>query len=76
MEPMDALQLNAIFIKVPDGYVALVEELPGAHAQAKTLEEARKNLRQAVGSVLEANRILSEESLAGAEVTREVLAQF
>lgn len=53
---MQALQLTAVFIKVPEGYIAFVEELPGANTQAPTLEAARANLREAVGLVLEANR--------------------
>jgi len=60
-------------MKVPEGYVAFVEELPGANTQGATIEEARTNLEEAVAMVLEANRELSEQSLAGAEVIREPL---
>jgi predicted RNase H-like HicB family nuclease len=67
------LQLTAVFRKVPDGYVAFVEELPGANTQGATLEEARVNLREAVELVLEANRALAEEELVGADVIREPL---
>ena len=49
-------QLTAVFEKVSEGYIAFVEELPGANAQGDTLEEARSNLREAVQLVLEANR--------------------
>jgi predicted RNase H-like HicB family nuclease len=52
------MQFTAVFRKVPEGYVAFVEELPGANAQAATLDEARRNLKQAVALVLEANRTL------------------
>ena len=57
--------------EVPEGYIAFVEELPGANTQAATLEEAREYLREAVELVLEANRILAEEDLEGKEVIRE-----
>ena len=67
------LQLTAVFRKVPEGYVAFVEELPGANTQGATLEEARVNLGEAVHLVLEANRALAEEELAGADVIREPL---
>jgi predicted RNase H-like HicB family nuclease len=67
------LQLTAVFRKVPEGYVAFVEELPGANTQGATLEEARANLREAVELTLEANRALAEEDLSGAEVIREPL---
>ena len=69
-----ALELTAVFRKAPDGgYVAFVEELPGANTQGETLDEARANLREAVELVLEANRALAEEELVGVEVIRERL---
>jgi predicted RNase H-like HicB family nuclease len=64
-------QLTAVFRKVPEGYVAFVEELPGANTQGETLDEARANLEEAVGLVLEANRARSREDLDGVEVIRE-----
>jgi predicted RNase H-like HicB family nuclease len=60
-------------MKAPEGYVAFVEELPGANTQGATLEEARANLEEAVTMVLDANRELSEQSLRGFEVFRETL---
>ena len=68
-----ALELTAVFRKVPEGYIAFVEELPGANTQGATLDEARANLREAVELTLEANRALAEEDLAGADVIREPL---
>jgi predicted RNase H-like HicB family nuclease len=64
-------QLTAVFMKVPEGYVGFVEELPGANTQGDTLDEARENLKEAVALVLEANRMLSEENLKDADVIRE-----
>jgi predicted RNase H-like HicB family nuclease len=46
-------------MKVLDGYIAFVEELPGANTQGDTLEEARANLNEAIAMVLEAHRALS-----------------
>jgi predicted RNase H-like HicB family nuclease len=70
-----SLELTAVYRKAPEGgYVAFVAELPGANTQGETLEEARENLREAVEMVLEANRALAEEDLAGAEVIREPLS--
>jgi len=57
---MGQMRLTAVYMKVPEGYVAFVEELPGANTQGETLEEARTNLEEAVTMVLEANRQLSE----------------
>jgi predicted RNase H-like HicB family nuclease len=65
------MNLTAVFEKVPEGYIAFVEELPGANAQGKTLDEARENLREAVGLVIEANRQLAEELIQGKPVIRE-----
>jgi predicted RNase H-like HicB family nuclease len=65
------LQLTAIFQQVPEGYIAFVEELPGANTQGATLEEARENLKEAVALVLEANRVLAEETLGNIKVLRE-----
>jgi predicted RNase H-like HicB family nuclease len=67
------LELTAVFRRSPLGYVAYVEELPGANTQGATLEEARENLREAVALVVEANRAMAEEEIGGAEVIREPL---
>jgi predicted RNase H-like HicB family nuclease len=70
-----ALELTAVFREAPEGgYIAFVEELPGANTQGDTLDEARINLREAVELVLEANRALSEEELVGQTVIRERLS--
>ncbi|MGA2272140.1 MAG: type II toxin-antitoxin system HicB family antitoxin [Bryobacteraceae bacterium] len=68
---MTPMNLTAVFMKVPEGYVAFVEELPGANTQGSTLDEARNNLRETVALVLDANRAMSEQSLEGAAVIRE-----
>ena len=67
------MQFTAIFQQVPEGFIAFVEELPGANTQGETLEEARENLTEAVTLVLEANRALAEESIQGRNVIRETL---
>lgn len=67
------MSLTAVYMKVPEGYVAFVEELPGANTQAETLEEARRNLQEAIAMVMEANRELSHEAVGDAEVIREPL---
>ncbi len=64
---------TAVFRKVPEGYIGFVEELPGANTQGATLDEARANLEEAVRLVLDGNRFLAEEDLAGTDVIRERL---
>jgi predicted RNase H-like HicB family nuclease len=65
------MKFTAVFEKVAEGYIAFVEELPGANTQGATLEEARANLKEAVELVLEANRTLTEEMMKGKKVIRE-----
>jgi predicted RNase H-like HicB family nuclease len=67
-------EFTAVFEKVPQGYIAFVEELPGANTQGRTIEEARANLMEAIQLVLDANRTLAEESLRGKDVIRERIA--
>jgi len=68
------MEFTAIFVKVPEGYLGFVEELPGAHTQGETLEETREYLREAVELIIEANRTLAEEAAEGKETIRETLA--
>jgi predicted RNase H-like HicB family nuclease len=65
------MQFTAVYMPVAEGYVAYIEELPGANTQGDTLDEARENLREAVDLVLEANRELARQSLGQQAVTRE-----
>jgi len=62
---------NAVYLKVPDGYVGFVEELPGVSTQGESLDEARGNLRDAVETVIEANQALTLIATDGEEVIRE-----
>ena len=66
-------EFTAVFRRVPEGYIAFVEELPGANTQGATLEEARENLREAAQLVLEANRALAQEEMEGLDAIREPL---
>lgn len=67
------VELTAVYQAVPEGFIAFVEELPGANTQGATLDEARANLREAVVLVIEANRAMAEEDLIGTSVIREPL---
>jgi predicted RNase H-like HicB family nuclease len=55
------MTLTAVYRKVPEGYLAFVEELPGANTQGETLEEASANLKETAAMVLDANREISEQ---------------
>ena len=55
--------LTAVFEEVSEsegGYVAYVEELPGAISEGDALDQARENLRDAISVLLEANRSLAK----------------
>lgn len=69
------MTLTAVFEEISaaegGGYVAYTEELPGAISEGDTLEEARENLRDAIGLLLEANRALAGQRSPGMKVTRK-----
>lgn len=69
------LTLTAVYEEVPEaeggGYVAYVEELPGANTQGETLKEARENLKDAIEELLAANRQLTGARPPGKKVIRE-----
>jgi predicted RNase H-like HicB family nuclease len=61
MKP-DSLSLTAVYVPTPEGgYAAYVEEIPGVNTQGETLEEAKKNLKEALFLVLETNKILAQK---------------
>lgn len=48
---------TAVFEEAEEGgYVAFVEEVPGAISQGETFDEARENLKEALAMMLEINR--------------------
>lgn len=57
------MELTAVFKKVPEGYIAWVEELPGANTQGETLAEVQENLLEAIQMTLQANHELTGEPL-------------
>lgn len=69
------MTVNAVFEELPEseggGYLAYAEELPGAISEGDTLDEARENLRDAIGLLLEANRELAGKPIEGKRITRE-----
>lgn len=67
------IEFTAVFQQVPEGFIGFVEEIPGANTQGATLEEARDNLKEAVQLVLEANRAMAEQAVAGQKVIKELL---
>jgi len=50
---------TAVIQKRGRWFVAYFEEIPGVNTQGRTLAEARRNLKEALRLVLEANRQLA-----------------
>ncbi len=55
-------QFTAVYIKRGKWYVGYVEEIPGVNTQGKTLAEAKRNLKEALEMVLEANRTIAHRA--------------
>lgn len=66
-------EYTAVIQKRGRWYVAYVEEIPGVNTQGRTLAEARRNLREALETILEINRELSLKSKSRA-VRREPIS--
>ncbi len=64
-------KLTAVFQKSAYGYIAYVQELPGANTQGNTLQEAKKNLVEAIKLTIESNRQMAEGDLNGIETIKE-----
>ena len=63
-------QFTSVIEKRGKWYVGFVEEIPGVNTQGKTLAEVRRNLKEALTLVIEANR-----ELAARERTSEVVRE-
>lgn len=67
-EQTDNPALTAVYEHTGDGWwVVSVPEIPGAHSQGETYEEARENIRDAVQLLLEVRREDSERYTKGRE---------
>ena len=68
---------TAVYVATDSGnIVGYIEELPGAHAQGATLEEAERNLREALDMMLRANRRTTWEDFKGARVVKRERLTF
>jgi len=64
---------TAVYEQVDDWWIGYVEELLGANAQERTLDEVRESLKEAVRLIIEVNREISREAAEGRTVIRETL---
>jgi len=56
------MQMTAVFMSCPEGYIGFVEVLPGANTQGSTLEETRANRKEATRSESLTRRTLDRRS--------------
>ena len=58
-------QFTSVIEKRGKWYVAYIEEIPGVNTQGRTLAETRRNLKDALTMVIEANRELAAKQRSG-----------
>jgi predicted RNase H-like HicB family nuclease len=68
------MQCTAVYQKRRNWYVGWVEEVPGVNTQGKTLAEAKRNLKEALGLVLETYRDIIEKDRPRGRVLRQKMA--
>jgi predicted RNase H-like HicB family nuclease len=64
-------QYTAVIVKDGDMYIAYAEELPGANTQGKTIEEAKENLKEAIGLIIDSNKELTKKTFKRRKFLRE-----
>ena len=55
-------QFTAVYLKRGKWYLGYVEEIAGVNTQGRTLADAKRNLREALVMVLEANRAIAHRA--------------
>ena len=68
------MKLTAVFEPAEEGgYTCFVEEIPAAISEGETLEEAKRNLLEALELVLQSYRELAERELSPNAVRQPIL---
>jgi predicted RNase H-like HicB family nuclease len=68
------VKLTAVFEPAKEGgYTCFVEEIPAAISEGETLEEAKRNLLEALDLVLRSYRELAERELSPNAVRQPIL---
>lgn len=55
-------QFTAVYMKRGKWYLGYVEEIPGVNTQGRTLTETKRNLKEALTLILEANRAIAHRA--------------
>ncbi len=69
-------EFTSVIEKRGKWYVAYVEEISGVNTQGKTLTEARRNLREALAMVIEANRELAAKGRSRDAVRESIVVNL
>ena len=62
---------TGVYKKNGKWYLGWVEEIPGVNTQGKTLKEAKENLKEALGLILEVNQSLLKRELPEGKTIRQ-----
>ena len=65
------MEFTAVFLKSKHGYVGYIEELPIVNSHGRTIDEARRTLRDLAALVFDEERRKSYELTAGKDLVRE-----
>ena len=68
------MQCTAVYQKRGNKYLGWIEEIPGVNTQGKTLAEAKRNLKEALGLVLKSYRDIVEKERPRGRVLRQKMA--
>ena len=66
-------QFTSVIEKRGKWYVAFFEEIPGVNTQGRTLTEVRRNLKDALTMVIEANKELAARETKSQAVREEIV---
>ena len=67
-------QFTAIFQKTDSWWIGSVAEVPGVNTQGSTLDETRKNLKEALTMLLQTNREIAIKEALGKKVILEKIS--
>ena len=69
-------QFTSVIERRGKWYVAYLEEIPGVNTQGRTLAEARRNLKEALAMIIEANRELAAKGRSRDALREPIVVNF
>jgi predicted RNase H-like HicB family nuclease len=65
-----SVNYTIVIVKSENWYAGYVKELPGAHTQGRTIEEVKKNIKEAIKMIINSLTTKSVRSLCGTKYTK------